>query len=76
MDARPRQRAICDASGFKCYADELVRQWDGAMVLPHFLDKRNPQDFVRGVPDNQIPRFTRPEAPDLFASTPVTPGDL
>lgn len=72
----PRTVAICDASGFKCYADELVKQWDGAMVLPRFLDKRNPQDFVKGVRDNQTPTFTRPEAPDAFITVPVTPSDL
>lgn len=76
MDDRPRQLAICDASGFKCYADELVKQWDGAMVLPRYLDRRNPQDFVTGVPDNQAVRFSRPEAADTFISSPILPGDL
>lgn len=75
MDTRPRQRAICDASGFECYADQLVRQWDGAYVLPRFLDKRNPQDFVTGVTERQ-PSLSRPEAPDTFISTPVTTADL
>lgn len=72
----PRTVAICDASGFKCYADQLVRQWDGMMVLPQFCDKRNPQDFVRGVPDNRPPAVVRPEAPDVFVDAPVLPGDL
>lgn len=76
MDGKPRTRAICDASGFKCYADELVRQWDGMMVLPRFLDKRNPQDFVAGVRDNVPPPILRPEAPDAFIVVAVTPGDL
>ena len=75
-DGPRRNRAICDASGFQCYADQLVRQWDGAMVLPRYVDKRNPQDFVRGVPDMQTPRIVRPEAPDVFISTPVKPSDL
>lgn len=70
-----RRRAICEASGFKCYADELVRQWDGAMVLPRFCDKRNPQDFVTGVPEH-VPPFTRPEAADTFISGTVTQDDL
>ncbi len=75
MNTEPRQTAICDASGFKCYADELVKQWDGMMVLPRFLDKRNPQDFLRGVTEHQ-PSFSRPEADDVFISSPVLPGDL
>ena len=73
---RPRTVAICDASGFKCYADELVKQWDGARVLPQFVDKRNPQDFVTGVRDNQTVRVVRPEAVDVFLSATVRPEDL
>lgn len=71
MRVGPRQRAICEASGFKCYADELVKQWDGAMVLPQFCDIRNPQDFVTGVRE-RAPQFTRPEAPNDFAPTILT----
>jgi hypothetical protein len=69
-------RAICDASGFKCYADELVRQWDGFMVLPQFVMRRNPQDFVKGVPDGVPPALVRPETPDNFLSRTVRPEDL
>jgi hypothetical protein len=76
MDHRARTVALCDASGFKCYADELVRQWDGAMVLPRFLDTRNPQDFVTGVPDNRPPLITRPEPADVFLSSTVLASDL
>ena len=69
-------RGICDASGFDVPLSNLVRQWDGAMVDRRFLDRRKPQDFVRGVRDDQSLPFTRPEAPDVFISTPVTPDDL
>lgn len=71
MRTGPRQVAICDASGFKCYADQLVRQWDGAMVLPQFCDKRNPQDFVTGVKE-RVPTWGRPEPADSFVEAPVT----
>lgn len=74
MDDRPRQRAICEASGFKCYADELVRQWDGAMVLAQFCDKRNPQDFVTGVKE-RVPAWSRPEAPNVFVSPAALTGE-
>ena len=69
-------RAICDASGFKYPISELVKQWDGVYVHRKFVDRRNPQDFVTGVPDNQTPLLTRPESPDVFISSPVLPGDL
>lgn len=76
MHEKPEQQALCDASGFKYPISQLVRQWDGAMVHRSFLDKRNPQDFVTGVRDNSAPRLSRPEAPDVFIATPVTPDDL
>jgi hypothetical protein len=44
----------------------LVKQWDGEMVDRRFVDKRNPQDFVRGVKDNSALPYARPEAPDTF----------
>lgn len=56
----------CDASGFKCWASETVVQWDGARVLARFADKRNPQDFVRAVPDDQRVPNPRPEPADVY----------
>lgn len=68
--------AICDASGFKIPITHLVRQWDGAYVDRRFVDKRNPQDFVRGVRDDPSLKVSRPEAPDVFISSPVAAADL
>lgn len=59
---------ICDLSGFKFPLCELVRQWDGALVHHSFVDKRNPQDFVRSHPEHQLP-YSRPEAADDFLDT-------
>ena len=75
-DGLPPQQGICDASGFKYPMSELRRQWDGMLVHWRFLDKRNPQDFVRGVPDNRQPPRVRPEAPDTFITVPVSADDL
>ena len=61
-------RGICDASGFEFPLSDLVRQWDGAMVHPRFLDHRHPQDFVRGIPERPLP-YSRPEAADDFLDT-------
>ena len=70
-------QGICEFSGFKYPLSQLVRNWDGAMVHRSFVDKRNPQDFVRGVPDDQRVPNPRPEAPDTFLSdNEVQPGDL
>ncbi len=72
----PEQQAIDPASGFKVPISHLVKQWDGEMIDKRFVDRRNPQDFVTGVPDNQAPRISRPEPPNVFISTPVLPSDL
>lgn len=68
--------AICDISGFKCKASELRLRWDGMRVLARFWETRQPQDFVRGVKDNPSVPWARPETPNVFIETPVTPGDL
>jgi hypothetical protein len=62
----PTPRAIDPASGFKVPLSNLVRQWDGEMVDRRFVDKRNPQDFVRGRADKMALPFARPEAPDRY----------
>lgn len=61
-------RGICDRSGFEFPLNELVKQWDGAMVHPRFLDHRHPQEFVRGVPERPLP-YSRPESADVFLDT-------
>lgn len=74
---KPGQNGICDLSGFKFPMAELVRQWDGALVHRRFVDKRNPQDFVRAVPDGRPPIRSRPEPADSFLGTnDVTADDL
>lgn len=63
---------ICDLSGFKCRASETVLRWDGLRVLRRFSEERHPQDFVRGVKDDQSVPWARPEGPDSF----LEPGDV
>lgn len=64
-------QAIDPASGFKVPLSQLARQWDNEMVDRRFVDKRNPQDFVRGVKDKQNLPFARPEPPDTFIATNI-----
>ena len=58
--------AICDVCGRKFKASSLQKRWDGLMVCPGDYETRQPQDFVRGVADTQVPPWTRPEAQDTF----------
>lgn len=75
LNAEPQ--GICDASGFKFPLRELVRQWDGLLVHHRFVDKRNPQDHVTGVRDDQSLPVSRPESADVFLTTnEVQPEDL
>lgn len=71
-------RVTCDRSGFECWAEDTVMEWDGLRVKREFADMfRQPQDFVRGVPDYQNVPNPRPEPPDVFiAPGDVLPGDL
>lgn len=74
---QPSPQGICEFSGFKVPLNKMVKNWDGARVDRRFVDKgQHPQDFVRGVPDNQALPYSRPESADQFISSPVLPSDL
>lgn len=72
----PVQQSICMYSGFKYPITELVKDWQGLLVHRRFVDKRNPQDFVRGVKDGQPPLRSSPEPEDTFITSTVLPSDL
>lgn len=58
--------AICDVCGRK-YKNTLLKQrWDGLMCCPQDWEIRQPQDFVRGVPDPQLVPWVRDEATDSY----------
>lgn len=67
----PEPQAIDPASGFKVPLSNLVRQWDNELIDRRFVDKRNPQDFVRGVTDNQALPEARPEVPNIFLAESI-----
>lgn len=67
----PEPQAIDPASGFKVPLGNLVRQWDNQLIDYRFVDKRNPQDFVRGVKDVQTLPYARPESPNDFIAGPI-----
>lgn len=45
--------AACSMCGAKRKASELVKNWQGLYRCPGCNEPRQPQDFVRAVPDNQ-----------------------
>lgn len=58
--------AICDVCGFKYKAKHLKKRWDGFYVCSKDWEPRHPQDFIRGIKDDQHVPWTRPEATDVF----------
>ena len=64
--------ADCDICGRKYKASLLTERWDGLMCCPDDWEIRQPQDFVRGVPDTQIAPWLRPEPPDYFVPISLT----
>lgn len=65
----PRPQGIDDWSGFKVNLSDLRLEWDNLRTVDP--DRRNPQDFVRGVKDDQSLPFARPEAPDEYVAQPL-----
>lgn len=67
---------ICDYSGFAVRQSDMVTLWNGWRVARRFADVRNPQDFPYTRVEDITVRNARPEAPDHFITTPITPADL
>lgn len=67
-------KAICDVCGRIFKGSQLRQRWDGYKVCNEDWEPRQPQDFVRGVVDTQVPPWTRPEAQDQFIYTCTPTG--
>lgn len=50
----------CYRCGHKRKAGDMWRQWQGFWVCPEHWEPRQPQDFVRNVPDVQAPPWLQP----------------
>ncbi len=57
---------ICEVCGQQHKAEQMRKRWDGVITCPRDWEPRHPQDFVRGVKDNQSVPISRPEPPDQF----------
>lgn len=67
---------ICDRCGFKVKSNHMKKEWTGLMVCDHTVndcwEERQPQDFVRGIPDRQS---VNPARPDKFIFEIYTPAN-
>ena len=67
--------AVCDRCGFKFKSGDLRKEWTGNMVCRDCFEVRHPQDFVKGVPDNQNVAWTRPETESYSAIEAIPSED-
>lgn len=71
---------LCDLSGFKCWASETVKRWDGMRVHRRFVGSeiaRHPQDLIRSIRDDQtVPDVRSEPAPTYLNPGDVTPSSL
>lgn len=65
----------CDACGRELLASNAYHRWDGLIVCESDYEPRQPQDFVRSVPDSQSVPFVSPEPPDAFLEANDVTGD-
>ena len=65
--------ALCDVCGRKYKASVLKKRWDGLMCCDDDWEIRQPQDFVRGIPDTQIAPWLRSEPSNSFVTFAFTP---
>lgn len=57
---------VDDRSGFPTRAERTKKEWNGLDVDERLWEPRQPQDLVRGVPDNQTVPDARPLGPNIF----------
>lgn len=60
-------KAICDRCGFLFKASQLFKEWTGLRVckINDCWEPRHPQDFLRGIKDDQSVPWTRSESDDI-----------
>lgn len=65
-------KVVCDVCGMFYHSSDLKMRWDGLMTCLQDWNIRQPQDFVRGIPDPQAIPWSRPDVAPPFVFNPVT----
>lgn len=66
--------AVCYECGRKRKASMLKLHWQGYYVCPEHWEPRQPQDFVRSIPDNMTPPWAQPMPADVFSPSCTPSG--
>lgn len=56
----------CFRCGMKRKASTMKKQWQGYYVCPEHWEARQPQDFVKAIPDQIAVPWSQPEPVDTF----------
>lgn len=62
----------CQECGKKLKSTEIRLRWDGFRVGPECWEIRNPQDFIRAIPDDQSVPWSSNPAPIFIGPQPAT----
>jgi hypothetical protein len=60
---------VCYQCGFKRKASMMEKNWQGYYVCPEHNEPRQPQDFVRAIPDNQGVPWAQPMPTAVYTYT-------
>jgi len=60
---------ICQECGEKWKAFDIRKRWDGFYVCPFCSENRHPQDFIKGVPDEQDVPFSTGNLDYVYSGT-------
>ena len=63
----------CQECYKKMKSTEAMLRWDGFWVGPECWEIRNPQDFIRGIPDNPSVPWSTGDPPPIFVSDNGSP---
>lgn len=63
--------AVCDHCGMTRKASQFRKDWQGFMVCEGCFNTRHPQDFVKGIPENQSVPIARPDTIASMGETTV-----
>lgn len=61
-----------DRSGFKCRSFDTEKEWNGLWIRRDMFEERQPQDFVRGIADEQAVPEPRPTPAALYLGPTIT----
>lgn len=75
--AKGDHNVICQRCGFEYKRSQTRIEWDNLIVCIYgCYEERQPQDYVRGIPDIRNVQRTNPKNTPVYLTAPITPGDL